>query len=255
MLAPDRIMDAFRRAGVGVVDDEPPDDGWQAPTEIPENADAEPILLPASKPAKLAPPTVSGLGEWDAGEATRKPPPRGWLLGNQFCRTFISGLAAPGATGKSALRQAQYIALASGKPITGQHVFKRCRVLQISLEDDDTEMQRRLAAACIYHGIEPADLTGWLFCATPKGLKLAEMKDGSRCKGPLEAILRKTISERRIDLISMDPLVKLHSMEENDNGAMDFVCDILAKLASDFNVAVDIPMHTKKGQQNAFGQD
>src|SRR6516165_3474645 len=28
----------------------------------------------------------------DAGDDTAKPPPRRWLMGNQFCRGFLSGL-------------------------------------------------------------------------------------------------------------------------------------------------------------------
>lgn len=85
-----------------------------------------------------------GLGDWDAGDHTDIPPPREWLLGNQFCRRFLSGVLAPGATGKTALRTLQYLALATGRPLTGQHVFKRSRVLILSLEDDDSELRRRL---------------------------------------------------------------------------------------------------------------
>jgi hypothetical protein len=202
-----------------------------------------------------APATSTGLMEWDAGDFTDLPPPREWLLGNQFCRRFLSGLLAPGATGKTALRMLQYLSLATGRPLTGQHVFKRCRVLLLSLEDDDTELRRRLAAARIHHGIAPQDLKGWLFCATPKGIKLADNKDGARVSGPLEAMLRQTIAERRIDLLGLDPFVKLHALEENDNGAMDFVCDLLVKLAIEFNIAVDVPHHTKKGPQTAGDAD
>ena len=201
------------------------------------------------------PPAPESLNEWDAGDCVEMPPPREWLLGNQFCRRFLSGLLAPGATGKTALRTLQYLALATGRPLTGQHVFKRCRVLLLSLEDDDTELQRRLAAARLHHGIESPDLKGWFFCATPKGIKLADIKDGARIAGPLETMLRKTIKDRGIDLLGLDPFVKLHALEENDNGAMDFVCGLLVKLAIEFNIAVDVPHHTKKGQQTAGDAD
>jgi hypothetical protein len=213
------------------------------------SADGEPFV--DLQPAE----TVPGLREWDAGDFVDLPPPREWLLGNQFCRRFLSGLLAPGATGKTALRMLQYLAVATGRPLTGQHVFKRCRVLLLSLEDDDTELRRRLAAARIHHGIAPADLKDWLFCATPKGIKLAEVKDGAKVRGPLEAMLRKTIADRRIDLLGLDPFVKLHALEENDNGSMDFVCDLLVKLAIEFNIAVDVPHHTKKGLQTAGDAD
>jgi hypothetical protein len=37
-----------------------------------------------------------GIGEWNAGLDIELPPPRGWLLGNIFCRCFISSLFADG---------------------------------------------------------------------------------------------------------------------------------------------------------------
>ena len=187
------------------------------------------------------------LDERDAGDDIELPPPRRWLLGNQFCRKFLSGLVAPGSTGKSALRLAQCLSLATGRPLTGQHVFKRCRVLLVCLEDDEEEMQRRVAAARLHHGVSLADVKGWLFYATPKGIKLAEIRNGSRQIGILETKLRASIKRRRPDLVVLDPYVKLHALEENDNGAMDFVCDLLVTLAIEYDIAVDAPHHTKKG--------
>jgi AAA domain len=190
---------------------------------------------------------VPDLGERDAGDDVDLPPPRRWLLGNQFCRTFLSGLVAPGSTGKSALRLAQCLSLATGRALTGQHVFKRGRVLLISFEDDQKEIQRRILAARLHHNVTLDDVKGWLFYATPKGIKLAEIKNGSRQIGRLEKSLRKSIERRRPDLLVLDPYVKLHALEENDNGAMDFVCDLLVTLAIEYDIAVDAPHHTKKG--------
>jgi hypothetical protein len=127
-------------------------------------------------------------------------------------------------------------------------VFKRCRVLIISLEDSKNELRRRLAAARLHHGITHAELKGWLFCSTPKGIKLVELKDGTRQAGMLEKMLRQEIERLRPDLVCLDPFVKLHALEENDNGAMDFVCDLLATLAIEYVIAVDSPHHSKKGQ-------
>jgi AAA domain len=191
---------------------------------------------------------VHDLGERDAGDDVELPPPRRWLLGNQFCRKFLSGLVAPGSTGKSALRLAQCLSLAIGRQLTGQHVFKRGRVLLVSLEDDQEEMRRRILAARLHHKVSLDDVKGWLFYATPKGIKLAEIKNGSRQIGMLEKSLRKSIERRRPDLLVLDPYVKLHALEENSNDAMDFVCDLLVTLAIEYDIAVDAPHHTKKGQ-------
>ncbi|MBR0945551.1 AAA family ATPase [Bradyrhizobium liaoningense] len=241
MLAHDQVLKSF--ADAGFTQDAPPPDDAPPHDSIPESADGEPVIY-------LAPPSAAGgLGEWDAGDFVDMPSPREWLLG------FLSGLLAPGATGKTALRTLQYLALATGRPLTGQHVFKRSRVLLLSLEDDDNELRRRLAAARIHHGISPDDLRGWLFCAPPKGIRFADMKDGSMARGPLEAMLRQAITERQIDLVGLDPFVKLHGMDENSNTAMNFVSELLVKLAIDLNIAVDVPHHTKKGLQTAGDAD
>jgi RecA-family ATPase len=103
---------------------------------------------------------TSPLDEWDAGDDTGLPPPRGWLLGNVFCRNFLRSILGAGGTGKTALRYAQYLALATGRPLTGEHVFQRCRVLIISLEDGKEELRRRITAARIHHGITLDEVRG-----------------------------------------------------------------------------------------------
>ena len=209
----------------------------QASDWIPGTADATPAEQPETH-----------LEIFDAGDDLDLPPPRGWLLGNQFCRGFLSSLVAPGAVGKTALRLAQLLSLATERGLTGQHLFVRCRVLLLSFEDGRDELRRRVAAACIHHNINRADLKGWLYYATPKGIKLAELTNGGlRQRGRLEQELRDKIVELKPDIVCLDPFVKTHSLEENDNSAMDFVCELLAALADEFNIAVDAPHHARKG--------
>jgi hypothetical protein len=126
--------------------------------------------------------TTAELGEWDAGDDTEPPPPRGWLLGNIFARSFVSSLFAEGGTGKTALRVAQLLSLATGKSLTGEHVFQRCRVLIVSLEDDAEELRRRILAAMLYHKIDRSELKGWLFLAAPGAA--GGQADDARQEGP-----------------------------------------------------------------------
>jgi len=100
----------------------------------------------------------------------------------------------------------------------------------------------------LIYGSTHDQVKGWLFYGCPKGVKLAEMKNGSRQSGALEKQLRAWIEKRRPDLVVLDPYVKVHALEENDNGAMDFVCDLLATLAIEYDIAIDAPHHTRKGQ-------
>jgi DNA polymerase I-like protein with 3'-5' exonuclease and polymerase domains len=194
----------------------------------------------------------SELEAWDAGEMLcgSQEMPREWLIWGQFCRGFLSGLVAPGETGKTTLRITQAVELATGKELLGSKLFGRRKVLIVCFEDDEMELRRRIRAACIHHHIDPGELKGWLFCRTlNSGPKLAEL-DGSgrkRMTGRLDGMLRRAIEQLGCDLVILDPFIKIHSLNENDNPDMDFVCSALVRIAQDCNIAVDCPAHTHKG--------
>lgn len=190
------------------------------------------------------------LGEWDAGDDTELPPPRGWLLGNIFARGFVSSLLAEGGTGKTAVRYAQLLSLATGNSLTGEHVFQRCRVLIISLEDDAKELRRRILAAMLHYKIDRSEVRGWLFLAAPgaaAGKLMTIDKKGRPLRGALVDALETIIVARKIDMISLDPFIKTHSVEENSNSAIDDVVQILTDMAAKYDVGIDVPHHTSKG--------
>ena len=139
--------------------------------------------------------------------------------------------------GKTALRIAQLAGMAAGRSLTGEHLFQRCRVLIVSLEDDKDELRRRVYAVMRHHGIPPEDVKGWLFLAAPKGLKLARMIEGSPHVAELDALIRKAVTAHDLDLVSLDPFVKSHGVGESDNTAIDYVCTLLVKIAIDLNIA------------------
>jgi hypothetical protein len=178
------------------------------------------------------------------------------LLRNRLPSGRYSPLHAAGAyqlrrrrgVGKSVLRLLQFISMALDRPLCGQHVFRRSRVLLISLEDDNDELQRRIQAVLVHYNIDRAELDDWMWCATPIGRKIARQDRKNRVVGDLEKQIRDAIARRQPDIVALDPFVKLHSLEENDSGDMNFVCDLLMKIATENNIAVDIPHHVHKGQ-------
>jgi hypothetical protein len=184
----------------------------------------------------------------DVGDDDQPIPPRQWLLGNAFAREFVSGLIAQGAGGKTSLRIAQMLSLASRRELTGEHVFVRCKVLIICLEDGMTELRRRVRAALIYHKINRDEVKGRLFLTTPTRIKMAQRdpKTSAVVPGDLERAVRAFIEEKKIDIVSIDPVKKAHSLEENSNDDMDGLVGILAQLAIEKRIAVDILSHEKK---------
>jgi hypothetical protein len=204
----------------------------------------------AKEDGAAAPDQSLSLGEWDAGDDDQIPPPRGWLLGNIFCRQFVSSLLGDGGVGKTAVRYAQLLSLAIGRSLTGEHVFQRCRVLIVSLEDGVDELRRRIKAVLLHHGIALSELKGWLFLAAPgaaAGKLMALDQHGRPVIGGLATKLANTITARKIDIVSLDPFIKTHSVEENSNSAIDDVVQILSGLSITHDMAVDTPHHMSKG--------
>ncbi|RWP64138.1 MAG: hypothetical protein EOR07_16255 [Mesorhizobium sp.] len=214
------------------------------------NDEINPEILKLSEMLATGKEPPTDLGEWDAGDDDYPIPPRHWLLGNVFCRRFVSSVIADGGTGKTALRVAQALALATGCNLTGEYVFQRCRVLLISLEDDKDELRRRVKAAMLHHDISEADIKGWLFLAAPgssAGKLMTLDTKGRPAIAGLAAALKRTIEHRKIDFVCLDPFVKTHGLSENDNNQMDQVIELLANLAIERNIAIDVPHHTAKG--------
>lgn len=194
-------------------------------------------------------PQTPEIDVFDVGDEDGNIPPREWLLGNTFCRGFLSGLIAAGGVGKTTIRIAQALSLATDRKLTGEHVFLRCRVMIVCLEDDLFELRRRVRAAMLHHRVEPADVKGYLFLTTPRRLKIAEYggEKSGIVRGGLYDALKAQIDRRRIDLICIDPAVKAHGLDENDNSAIDEFAAFLTEIAAEKSIAIDLLTHERKG--------
>jgi len=194
-----------------------------------------------------------GLGEWSAAD-DKKIPPRAWLVGNVLCRTIVTAFVAQGGTGKTAVALAFALALAAKqRDLVNEHIFQRCRVLYLSLEESEDELRRRVIAAMRLHEIKREEVNGWFYLAAPidKGWKLARSEFGAHEKGELEERLLHVIEEKRIGAVFIDPFVKSHACEENSNIAIDFVMSILAGIAARCNIAIVVCHHEAKGTAEA----
>jgi hypothetical protein len=200
---------------------------------------------------------LAELGERNAAHI-KTPPPRAWLLGNVFCRTFLSSLIAEGGTGKTALRYAQLLSLAIGRSLTGDRVWQRCVVLIISLEDSEEELDRRICAVMRHFGVDPSEVDGWLWIRAPgaKAGKLMTVNRNGRPEGgTMAAIIERAIVRRNVDIVSLDPFVKTHGVSENDNNLIDQVTQVLLDLSAKYDIAIDTPHHVRKGPSDPGNAD
>jgi hypothetical protein len=222
--------------------------------ELDDLIDAAPLFDPAVD-EPLAPEGQPKV-RWFGDDPTA-PKPRQWLLGTNFCRGFLSGLTGAGATGKSAIRLLQLLALGLDRgDLVGERVFHRTRVLVVCLEDDEEEQRRRFTAACKHHGLNPADVVGWVAYWTPRNLRLLDIDlRGQVEPGPLGDALKHIIRRLDIGLVTIDPFVKSHGANENDNVLVDRAASLLLQVAFDCGCACDYVHHHKKGLALAGDKD
>ena len=182
--------------------------------------------------------------------ATHLIPPRRWLYGRSVIAGFLSFLVAPGGAGKSSLAMARGVAMASGRELlSGEKPVRPLRVWVHNAEDDQGEMQRRLAAVLQHFGMTHADLNDNLFMTSGRDMKLQLARTGRDgpeiVPGVVDALVEKLVSAR-IDVLILDPLGALHTLPENSNEAANLLSGALREVAHRADVAVVVLHHTGK---------
>jgi RecA-family ATPase len=181
-------------------------------------------------------------------------PRRQWLYGRHYQRRVVSATIAPGGTGKTSLAMVEAVALATCHALLGEQPEERCRVWLHNGEDSREELNRRVVAICQHYKVPQEELQGWLFLTsgTEMALKVANGYAELKIDSTLVAEMTRVIADNAIDVVMFDPLVTLHSVNESDNGRMDTVIRIFAKLADACDCAVDISHHTRKLPAGSF---
>ena len=178
-------------------------------------------------------------------------PPRRWLLGGTLMRGYATLLAAQGGVGKTAVAISCALAVATGNhSIIGQHVFEAGPAWLLTLEDDEGEIERRIAAAMIAHNVAAPAIDGKLFVndATERPLLLAEPDvDGAVILGADVGRLIAGIRAHRIVLTIIDPLVNAHALVENVNEQMARLAELANLIARETNSALLLATHVRKG--------
>jgi AAA domain len=163
-------------------------------------------------------------GAWWRDPATI--PPRQFLHEQHYIRGAISASIAGGGRGKTtraiyeALSMAAGRNLASGEPLPAGAL----RVGVLNGEEDQDELDRRIAACCLHYGVTEADIDGRLFAHSVRRnpLRLLTIvKNAPALNDEAVNRLKVFVKDNRLDVWIIDPLVSFHSVPENDNVAMD----------------------------------
>jgi len=190
-------------------------------------------------------------------------PLRKFILGQHYLLGAVTITAAAGGVGKSTLTLVEFISFAIGKDLLlGEPLPKRRKVWIWNAEDDRDEMERRIVGISEYYHIDRADLDGWLFLDSGYDLPLelaVGMSGRNVMQNNLLDMIAARVHELGIEVIGLDPLVALHSMEEGDNpGHAKLIRTLNNKIAKRCGCAIDINHHPRKpgaGQENGMTVD
>jgi hypothetical protein len=245
----------------------PPDDGWQPPDKIPDGADAaEPVTttrtaVPAGETTekpKVRPAPVS----WWRDPATI--PPRQSLYDGHYIRRAIGATIGAGGRAKTTRGLYEATCMTVGFDIATKEALPegKLRVWICNGEEDQDELDRRVAATCQHYDITREDLGGRLFVQSVRDnpLRIASMI-GNRPAIDQRVLKYMTdfIENNSIDVFMLDPLVSFHGVMENDNGHMDLVIkEGFGAIANSTNSAGEMfhhPGKAKPGQADTSVED
>ena len=223
---------------------------WRIGADRPE-AEFKPIDgAPTVKPAAPATSIIRATPyKW------RNPaeiPPRDWVYRHHLCRKFVSATFAPTKTGKSSLVLVELLSIVTGRGLLlpeGATAPRRGLWWYWNGEDPYDELQRRIQAACLLHGISKADLDGRLFTDSGRVTPMViagETRDGTVIAAPLVDAIKATIREHGLDGLTIDPFVSCHRVSENDNNKIEAVAWEWAKIADECNCAIELVHHVRK---------
>jgi hypothetical protein len=187
---------------------------------------------------------------WNRDPATI--PPREFLYNRHYIRKNISASIGAGGRLKTSHGIFEAIEMVVGRNLTSGEDLPvgPLRVLCLNAEEDQDELDRRVAAVCQRYGVTKSDLGSRLFVKSVRNhpLRLATIVRGvPALNEPVLAALATLIEQKQADVFMLDPWVSFHAVNESSNPDMDLVIkEGLGTIANNTNSAGEIFHHPGK---------
>ena len=205
---------------------------WNIANPAHEVKDASPPVLRATPLARLV---------------FEELPSREWVVKRRLMRKFVSLLYGAGGLNKSSFTMQEAVGVALGRAINGETftVKQAGRVWIYNNEDPIDELHRRLAAICINWSIDPRKLESRLFLDSglERRLIVTKREHNIAVATPDVDGLISEIQRHGIDLLVVDPFVRVHQVDENDNPAIDMVVQQFSRIATQCNCCISLIHH------------
>jgi hypothetical protein len=179
-------------------------------------------------------------------------PRRESLYGKHYMRKNIGASIGAGGRAKTSQSHFEALEMVLGRNLaTGEALPQGpLRVASLNAEEEQDELDRRIAALCQRYDICEADLGGRLFVISVRDdpLRFATMtSSGPSLNRAALDVLTKLIEDTRADVFMLDPWISFHAVNESVNEHMDLVIKQgLGSIAAKTNSAGEIFHHPGK---------
>lgn len=181
------------------------------------------------------------------------PPPKAdWVI-EGLKSGDVGILSAPGGTGKSMFCLSLMSSVAGGQPLFGAWaVGTRGDVLYMYSEDDSDTVWARTWALNQISPLDPADdARQHSVCVrvkTPKLMVRGEDRSGiaQACTDAVAQIMSVVKGFLHPRLLILDPLIKFHTLDENNNSEMEQFMSLMVQIATELGVAILLTHHVGK---------
>jgi hypothetical protein len=191
-------------------------------------------------------------------------PKREFLYGTHYMRKAMGASIGGGGRLKTTHSLFEGVEMACGRNLTTNEPLptRPLRVAILNAEEEQDELDRRVAAICKYYNVTEADLGQYLIVKSMRAqpLRFATLVRGVAVLNPpaLDA-LADLIKRHSADVFMLDPWISFHSVNESANTDMDLVIKTgLGTIASETNSAGEIfhhPGKPKPGQSENTVED
>jgi hypothetical protein len=160
-----------------------------------------------------------------------------WLIEDLWSAAAVGLIGGAPKSGKTWLGLDLALSVASGTPCLGRYRVPQPGPALVYLAEDPVEMvRRRVQAMAAHRHLTLDDLD--LHVITAQRLRLDDSEDRAR--------LFETVRVLQPRLLLLDPLVRMHRMNENDAVEMAELLGGLRELQKRFGAAVVVVHHTRK---------
>lgn len=188
---------------------------------------------------------MSGLPVLQAGCLTEQPEEARWLLEGLWARSAIGLIGGAPKCAKTWLGLDMAVSVASGTDALGHFKAQgKGPVLVYLAEDALPQVRDRIDSICRRRGSDIESLD--LHVITEPVLRLDQSTDQIRLAETIEAV--------KPHLVLLDPLVRLHSLDENSAAEISGLLAYFRGLQRHFDTAIVIVHHASKKQRAQPGQ-